>query len=195
MGEYLKKCEKSVAEMAMDVVGTGGMFKMRVAQEEEEEEEEVTSSSKRRKVLVYEDDDSPELLLVNLPPENSASVSTANSTTSEEKNIKSADLKDSETEISTFNITKFSSRERSPSSSEVCGVESAELMLSSSTTKKKSSYTRNSRIKSSVPAAELEDFFAVFEKQEHQRFAQKYNYDVVKDVPLEGRYHWIRLKP
>ncbi|XP_047983131.1 cyclin-dependent kinase inhibitor 6-like isoform X3 [Salvia hispanica] len=49
---------------------------------------------------------------------------------------------------------------------------------------------------SSMPsAAELERFFAAAEKYEQKRFAQKYNYDIVKDVPLEGRYHWVRLLP
>ncbi|KAK9942149.1 hypothetical protein M0R45_007832 [Rubus argutus] len=28
-----------------------------------------------------------------------------------------------------------------------------------------------------------------------KRFAEKYNFDIGKDAPLEGRYEWIRLKP
>lgn len=44
-------------------------------------------------------------------------------------------------------------------------------------------------------AAELEEFFSEAEKYEQKRFAEKYNYDIVKDVPIEGRYQWIRLKP
>ncbi|KAI3912179.1 hypothetical protein MKW92_005366 [Papaver armeniacum] len=42
---------------------------------------------------------------------------------------------------------------------------------------------------------EIKDFFSAFEKQEHKRFLEKYNYDITKDVPLEGRYEWISLKP
>ncbi|CAM8912320.1 unnamed protein product [Rhodiola kirilowii] len=43
--------------------------------------------------------------------------------------------------------------------------------------------------------AELEDFFAAVENRIQQRFIQKYNYDVVNDVPLaEGRYEWVPLK-
>ncbi|XP_059433431.1 cyclin-dependent kinase inhibitor 7-like [Corylus avellana] len=45
------------------------------------------------------------------------------------------------------------------------------------------------------PKAEIEEFFAKAEKYEQKRFAEKYNYDIVKDVPLEGRYQWFRLKP
>ncbi|KAL3730550.1 hypothetical protein ACJRO7_027550 [Eucalyptus globulus] len=43
--------------------------------------------------------------------------------------------------------------------------------------------------------AELESFFSAAEECERQRFAEKYNYDVAMDAPLEGRYEWIRLKP
>ncbi|MCL7034664.1 hypothetical protein MKW94_018249 [Papaver nudicaule] len=42
---------------------------------------------------------------------------------------------------------------------------------------------------------EIKDFFSAFEKHEEKRFLEKYNYDIVKDVPLEGRYEWISLKP
>ncbi|KAI3866463.1 hypothetical protein MKX03_000556 [Papaver bracteatum] len=42
---------------------------------------------------------------------------------------------------------------------------------------------------------EIKDFFSAFEKHEHKRFVEKYNYDITKDVPLEGRYEWISLKP
>ncbi|CAN1133485.1 Cyclin-dependent kinase inhibitor 7 [Linum perenne] len=42
---------------------------------------------------------------------------------------------------------------------------------------------------------ELDEFFAAAEKKDQKRFAEKYNFDVVKDAPLEGRYQWVRLKP
>ncbi|KAJ0798252.1 putative cyclin-dependent kinase inhibitor domain-containing protein [Helianthus annuus] len=44
-------------------------------------------------------------------------------------------------------------------------------------------------------AAEIEEFFSKAEKYEQKQFAEKYNYDIVKDVPMEGRYQWIELKP
>ncbi|KAJ0522472.1 putative cyclin-dependent kinase inhibitor domain-containing protein [Helianthus annuus] len=43
--------------------------------------------------------------------------------------------------------------------------------------------------------AEIDEFFSVFEKKEQKRFADKYNYDIVNDVPMEGRYQWVVLKP
>ncbi|KAI3726274.1 hypothetical protein L1987_66071 [Smallanthus sonchifolius] len=45
------------------------------------------------------------------------------------------------------------------------------------------------------PAAELEEFFAAAENDLQNRFKDKYNYDVVNDVPLKGRFDWIQLKP
>ncbi|XP_031260354.1 cyclin-dependent kinase inhibitor 1-like isoform X2 [Pistacia vera] len=42
---------------------------------------------------------------------------------------------------------------------------------------------------------EIDEFFSATEKNEQKRFAEKYNYDIEKDVPLEGRYQWIQLKP
>ncbi|KAF8410040.1 hypothetical protein HHK36_002560 [Tetracentron sinense] len=42
---------------------------------------------------------------------------------------------------------------------------------------------------------EIAEFFSAAEKDEQKRFAEKYNYDFEKDVPLEGRYAWVRLKP
>ncbi|XP_035540605.1 cyclin-dependent kinase inhibitor 7-like isoform X2 [Juglans regia] len=77
--------------------------------------------------------------------------------------------------------TKF--RETTPSS-ELCG-ESEEI----------DSLARKPSSAKTPPKEEIEEFFAKAEKQEQKRFAEKYNYDIVKDMPLEGRYQWVRLKP
>ncbi|KAH9614713.1 hypothetical protein KSS87_014168 [Heliosperma pusillum] len=42
---------------------------------------------------------------------------------------------------------------------------------------------------------EIEEFFSSTEKDLHKCFSDKYNFDVVKDVPLEGRYEWVEIKP
>ncbi|GAB2223934.1 hypothetical protein Drorol1_Dr00004679 [Drosera rotundifolia] len=48
----------------------------------------------------------------------------------------------------------------------------------------------------SMPSeSEIEQFFAATENDLHQRFIDKYNYDVVKDVPLQGRYQWVPVNP
>ncbi|KAL2490737.1 Cyclin-dependent kinase inhibitor [Abeliophyllum distichum] len=70
-------------------------------------------------------------------------------------------------------------------------------MASSSKSKKKSSATVSAypKISTMLRAPEVEEFFVAAEKYEQKRFAEKYNYDIAKDVPLEGRYKWVRLKP
>ncbi|CAN6196202.1 unnamed protein product [Urochloa humidicola] len=45
------------------------------------------------------------------------------------------------------------------------------------------------------PPEELEAFLAANESSLARRFAAKYNYDVVKDAPMEGRYEWVRVGP
>ncbi|XP_062177591.1 cyclin-dependent kinase inhibitor 7 isoform X2 [Alnus glutinosa] len=93
-------------------------------------------------------------------------------------NLRRLDLeaKSSETVDSTYIKSKF--RETTPSS-ELCGDSNEMDSLAAKT----------------PPKAEIEEFFAMAEKYEQKRFAEKYNYDIAKDVPLEGRYQWIRLKP
>ncbi|XP_071691749.1 cyclin-dependent kinase inhibitor 7-like isoform X1 [Rutidosis leptorrhynchoides] len=85
-------------------------------------------------------------------------------------------------------------------SSEIC-LDSDE-MESSSTLKKKTSSKlaaascRKPITVSNCPtAAEIDEFFSIAEKKEEKRFMDKYNYDIVNDVPMEGRYQWVRLKP
>ncbi|KAF8028486.1 hypothetical protein BT93_E1184 [Corymbia citriodora subsp. variegata] len=87
----------------------------------------------------------------------------------------------SETEASTCNGDSSRSREATPSN------ESATM---------KPSGERRPPASAGAPSrAEVEAFFSAAEKREQQRFAEKYNYDVAMDAPLEGRYRWIRSKP
>ncbi|XP_010540324.1 PREDICTED: cyclin-dependent kinase inhibitor 7 [Tarenaya hassleriana] len=97
----------------------------------------------------------------------------------------------SETEISTCITNNF--REERVPAREFSG-EAAEMDSRSTATA-----TRDRRkppaASKSPTEAELEEFFSGAEKYEQKRFAEKYNYDVVKDTPLEGRYQWVHLKP
>ncbi|XP_074379898.1 uncharacterized protein LOC141721051 isoform X2 [Apium graveolens] len=71
-----------------------------------------------------------------------------------------------------------------------------ELMESSETNNKKAKFLMSSAAVAKMPSTEeIEEFFSAAEKHEQKRFAEKYNYDIVKDVPLEGRYQWVCLKP
>lgn len=53
----------------------------------------------------------------------------------------------------------------------------------------------NSRRQSMPSQAQLEEFFSVAEKDIQRKFTEKYNFDIVKDKPLKGRYEWVPLKP
>ncbi|CAH8285657.1 unnamed protein product [Eruca vesicaria subsp. sativa] len=45
----------------------------------------------------------------------------------------------------------------------------------------------------SVPSREIEDFFAFAEQQQQRYFTEKYNFDIVSENPLPGRYEWIKV--
>ncbi|TXG46438.1 hypothetical protein EZV62_028062 [Acer yangbiense] len=42
---------------------------------------------------------------------------------------------------------------------------------------------------------EIEEFFACAEQQQERLFIEKYNFDVVNDLPLSGRYEWVEVGP
>ncbi|GMH02505.1 hypothetical protein Nepgr_004344 [Nepenthes gracilis] len=42
---------------------------------------------------------------------------------------------------------------------------------------------------------EMVEFFAEVELQQQKLFREKYNFDIVNDSPLPGRYEWIRVDP
>ncbi|KAH7835288.1 hypothetical protein Vadar_024718 [Vaccinium darrowii] len=131
-----------------------------------------------------------------------ASVSRCSSNDSSElatkRELKSVDLKVEsyakgyETEISKLVKCRFS-RETTPSSE--ISADTDELESSTATKPPAASLRRRNPVTNMPPAAEIEAFFSAAERDDQKRFAEKYNYDVQKDVPLEGRYQWVRLKP
>ncbi|KAG8370880.1 hypothetical protein BUALT_Bualt13G0029400 [Buddleja alternifolia] len=47
-----------------------------------------------------------------------------------------------------------------------------------------------------VPSVcELDEFFGHEEQSMQRHFIDKYNFDVVNDRPLSGRYEWVRVRP
>lgn len=54
---------------------------------------------------------------------------------------------------------------------------------------------RTMRLPDAPTLHEMEDFFAAAEAREQKRFTERYNYDPVNDLPLPGRYEWMRLLP
>ncbi|KAL6546088.1 hypothetical protein OROGR_009962 [Orobanche gracilis] len=102
------------------------------------------------------------------------------------------------TEIAT-SVNRVFSREATPTS-ELYGDSEQLLLLQSFPTSKTKSPTppaiSSRKTAGSTPSdAELEEFFTAAEKYDQKRFLDKYNFDIVKDVPLEGKYQWVRLHP
>ncbi|XP_042507343.1 cyclin-dependent kinase inhibitor 1-like [Macadamia integrifolia] len=112
------------------------------------------------------------------------------------ESLRSVDLEDEDECFHIENLTKYSdcrqSRETTPSSE--LRAESGDLESTA-----RPSAVANSRYRSTdvrMPTeTELDEFFSAAEKKEQKRFADKYNFDIMKDVPLEGRYEWVRVKP
>ncbi|WOG85942.1 hypothetical protein DCAR_0105135 [Daucus carota subsp. sativus] len=42
---------------------------------------------------------------------------------------------------------------------------------------------------------EMEEFFAFAQQEQQRLFTEKYNFDVVNDLPLPGRYEWVSVHP
>ncbi|KAL3621165.1 hypothetical protein CASFOL_036077 [Castilleja foliolosa] len=110
-------------------------------------------------------------------------------------------LSDLETEVFETgiptSIDRIFSRECTPTS-ELYG-DSEEILLQSLSTPKKKSLSppenpRRKIVEITPSAAELDEFFAAAEEYDRKRFVEKYNFDIVKDVPLEGKYQWVRLQ-
>ncbi|EYU39335.1 hypothetical protein MIMGU_mgv1a014302mg [Erythranthe guttata] len=67
--------------------------------------------------------------------------------------------------------------------------------LESTARPRETSNRRRSTAAEKMPSeAELEEFFAAAENNLHKQFTNKYNYDIVKDQPLEGRYEWVQIQ-
>ncbi|KAL1831595.1 hypothetical protein ACET3Z_001246 [Daucus carota] len=86
--------------------------------------------------------------------------------------------------------------EISKSTSDAFSDEKTEQVMESMTKKRRKISQATSIDASKMPSTEeIEDFFSVAEMLQKKRFMEKYNYDIVKDVALEGRYQWVRVKP
>ncbi|MED6157411.1 hypothetical protein PIB30_022817 [Stylosanthes scabra] len=157
-----------------------------VAEEEEEEEEERFSDS-------------------NQSPASCCSTNNASSSWLHEESIKFLDLEvQSSQQAETLACNCDNQIRREMSLSSELGMNWQEVESSSMDNTKKNKSTKrttmvnnNSRFAQSTKMPtelELEKFFATAEKDIQKRFSDKYNFDIVKDVPLEGRYEWIQVK-
>ncbi|XP_052205312.1 cyclin-dependent kinase inhibitor 7-like [Diospyros lotus] len=103
------------------------------------------------------------------------------------------DLEEENVPIQTSTCSFNSDERRETTASSEVQVESGDL---ESTARPSEANSRRRSSAAKMPSEiELEEFFAAAEKDLQKRFREKYNYDIAKDVPLEGRYEWVRLKP
>lgn len=102
------------------------------------------------------------------------------------------DFGSEETSLGENNID-FDGRKRSTRESTPC---SFTRDLNGSSTPGSSTRTKTCNwIQRSMPAAqELEGFFARHAQEQQRRFSEKYNFDIVNEMPLEGRYEWVRVQ-
>ncbi|XWS33631.1 hypothetical protein CRYUN_Cryun22dG0099400 [Craigia yunnanensis] len=173
--------------------------KRRRLNDDEEAEFKVTSSTtsyielRSRRILVdHHRRNENRCLGTNSDYDDDVSCCSSKIGSSEKRIIELPDLEDESIEVETS--THFSSREsREPTPSSELRAEQEELDSTSRLSEANSRH--RSTVKKMPTEVELEEFFAVAEKKLEKQFAEKYNYDIVKDEPLEGRYEWVRLRP
>lgn len=115
----------------------------------------------------------------------------------DKESFKSLDLEDEneasaeEVATSTGDLVDCNeSKEKTPSSE----LQSESGELESTARPHEVSSRRRPEAEKMPSEAELEEFFAAAEKDLQKQFVDKYNYDIVKDEPLEGRYEWVQLQ-
>ncbi|KAG8384395.1 hypothetical protein BUALT_Bualt04G0113600 [Buddleja alternifolia] len=148
---------------------------------------------------------------VVITPENSSTMSSSGEVTRESLSCelamaasccssnglstKFADLEEEENEeteafaTSAGNYVDFRDRREKTPSSEV-QAESGEL----ESTAAAPCHHRRSTAAIMPSEDELEEFFSAAEKNLQKQFIDKYNYDIAKDEPLEGRYEWVQIQ-
>ncbi|KAJ9548011.1 hypothetical protein OSB04_020554 [Centaurea solstitialis] len=104
------------------------------------------------------------------------------------------DLGSEETSFGENNVD-FDGRKRSTRESTPCSF-IRDLNASSTPGSSTRPKTSNWVTQRSMPAAqEIEGFFARHAQEQQRRFSEKYNFDIVNEKPLEGRYEWVRVQP
>ncbi|KAE9606770.1 hypothetical protein Lal_00026518 [Lupinus albus] len=75
-------------------------------------------------------------------------------------------------------------------------IERREMSLGENFQEEETNSRRSESTAQNMPTqSELDEFFTNAERDIQKRFQNKYNYDIAKDMPLEGRYEWVQLKP
>ncbi|WCJ38087.1 Cyclin-dependent kinase inhibitor family protein [Euphorbia peplus] len=100
------------------------------------------------------------------------------------------------------NYLDFELRERSTRESTPCSLirDSESIGTPGSTTRRASSTMANRRVTSNIlrnipTSHEMEEFFTCAEQEQQRLFIEKYNFDIVNELPLSGRYEWVQAIP
>ncbi|XP_073310841.1 cyclin-dependent kinase inhibitor 3-like [Primulina huaijiensis] len=100
------------------------------------------------------------------------------------------------------NNLESEARERSTRESTPCSlIRAADTIITPSSSTKSATLTPtnqrvgNTHVGNMPTDDELEGFFAQMEEAQHRHFIKKYNFDIVNDLPLPGRYIWEKLSP
>ncbi|KAK9075983.1 hypothetical protein SSX86_004313 [Deinandra increscens subsp. villosa] len=93
------------------------------------------------------------------------------------------------------NSVDFDGRERSTRESTPCS-----FIRDSNDSFTPGSSTRHTVILNSIQriipcAQEIDGFFARHAQEQQRLFSEKYNFDIVNEKPLQGRYEWVRVQP
>ncbi|KEH22814.1 cyclin-dependent kinase inhibitor family protein [Medicago truncatula] len=92
------------------------------------------------------------------------------------------------------NFAEIDGRDRSTRESTPCSLirDSSVIHTPGSTTRQRTNHIIQEHMQRNTPTTnEVDEFFALAEKQQQALFMEKYNFDVVNDVPLPGRYEWV----
>ncbi|KAI7748266.1 hypothetical protein M8C21_000380 [Ambrosia artemisiifolia] len=96
------------------------------------------------------------------------------------------------------NNLDFDSRERGTRESTPCSFirDSNDAITPGSSTRPTDRHASNRIAQRMMPSAqEIEGFFALHAQEQQRLFSEKYNFDVVNEKPLKGRYEWVRVRP
>ncbi|XP_061367048.1 cyclin-dependent kinase inhibitor 4-like [Gastrolobium bilobum] len=92
------------------------------------------------------------------------------------------------------NLLEVEGRDRSTRESTPCSLirDSNAIHTPGSTTRQRTHQIIHQHMQRNIPTAyEVEEFFSYAEKQQRTIFMDKYNFDIVNEVPLPGRYEWV----
>ncbi|KAK6940540.1 Cyclin-dependent kinase inhibitor domain [Dillenia turbinata] len=99
------------------------------------------------------------------------------------------------------NNLDFDGRERSTRESTPCSlIRSSDTIETPGSTTKPAPSPANRRARTSMQRNtptqhEMDEFFVGAEKVQQRIFIEKYNFDIINDLPLPGRFEWVQVAP